>query len=162
MAMPFSRSLRSLADDHPRQLIRAVVGVAVFLILWILWLLLAQLPVYKTSDSVRVEERERQLYAVADFAPAQALGHIQAGQQGWLQVDGFSALQYGKIPVTVTSISAPATDQPVRVELALGAEGAIPLQAGMPGRVEIVIARTTPARLLLRTVGGMVGDGAEE
>jgi hypothetical protein len=162
MAMPFSRSLRSLADDHPRHLTRAVVAIAAFLIAWALWLTLAELPIYKTSSSVRLEERREQIYAVADFPPAAALGHIQAGQQGWLQLDGFPALQYGKIPVTVTSIGAAGADAPVLVELALGAGGAIPLQPGMPGRVEIEIERTTPGQLLLRTVGAMLGDGAQE
>ena len=163
MAMPVSRSLRSLADDHPRRLARGVAAIALFLLLWVAWLVLAELPVYKTSDNVLLQEQQRQLYAVATFEPGQALGRIHEGQTGWLQIAGFSPLQYGKIPVTVRGVAAEAPGGPVRVELTLSPQdlGGIPLQAGMPGRVEIVIERAAPATLLLRTVGGMLG-GAKE
>ncbi len=55
MSITFSRSLRSLQLDSFRRANLAVLAVMALLIAWTLWLLLARVSLYETSDTARLE-----------------------------------------------------------------------------------------------------------
>src|SRR6185295_20247733 len=91
----------------------------------------------------------------ARFAPAAVLGRVQVGDAGALRLDGFPWLQFGAPELTVERIASEARDGGIRVELAFldAARSKIPLEHGLPGSVEIRVGRTSPAELVLGSVG---------
>ena len=101
------------------------------------------------------------LTIVADFSPADVLGRVRPGQNGTLKLDGFPWAEFGSVEARVLRVASEIHDQSVRVELTpLPAAGnSIPLQHGLPGVVEIGIEHTSPAMLVLRTLGQRSLDG---
>jgi multidrug resistance efflux pump len=103
------------------------------------------------------------LRIVAAYRPADALGRVQAGQSARLRLDGFPSTQFGNIGAVVSSSARELRDGRIRVELALtGLPSGVPLQHGLPGRVEIEVERLSPAALVLRAAGLRLGQGATE
>lgn len=97
-------------------------------------------------------------HVIAEFAPADALGHIRPGQAATVRLQGFPWGQYGTVSARVSKIADEIHDGSVRVELSVvSAPPRIPLQHGIPGSVEIAVERTTPAAMLLRAAGAAVG-----
>ena len=99
------------------------------------------------------------LQVVAEFAPSSALGKVHRGQRASLRLDGFPWAQYGTVPARVSNVASDIRDGKVRVELAVNAAGhsRIPYQHGLPGTVEIEVERLSPAALVLRSAGQMLG-----
>lgn len=97
---------------------------------------------------------------VADFAPASAAGRVIRGQSARVRLDGFPSIQYGAISATVTRVSSEVRDGRIRVELAIDPDPppALPLQHGLPGTVEVEVERTSPAALVLRAAGKLLGQ----
>lgn len=95
------------------------------------------------------------LILVAEFDPASALGRIKLAQSAQLRLTGFPWLEYGVVPARVTQVASEVRDGTVRVELALlrDSRPLIPYQHGLPGTVEVQVERTSPAKLLLRSLG---------
>ena len=95
---------------------------------------------------------------VAEFAPERALGRIQPGQQAKLRLSGFSWVQYGSVPATVSRVGKEPQNGTVRVELALDEPDAFPvaLSHGLPGTLEVEVERISPAALVLRAAGNVV------
>jgi membrane fusion protein (multidrug efflux system) len=103
------------------------------------------------------------LRIVASFPPPAAFGRIAPGQSARLRVSGFPWTQFGAVPATVRSVGGEVREGLVRVELALdSARSPIPLQHGLSGDVEIEVERTSPAVLVLRTVGAWLADDADD
>jgi membrane fusion protein (multidrug efflux system) len=63
------------------------------------------------------------------------------------------------VAATVASVADEARDGRLRVELSITPDPASPvlLQHGLPGTVEVEVARVAPATLVLRTVGKRLG-----
>ncbi|HZO53467.1 MAG TPA: HlyD family efflux transporter periplasmic adaptor subunit [Bryobacteraceae bacterium] len=103
------------------------------------------------------------LAVIAQFPPPAALGRVRSGQAARLRLQGFPWMQYGSVHATVTRVAGEVRDNSVRVELAVAgpAPGAIPLQHGLPGSVEVEVERVTPAELLLRSAGRMLASPRE-
>lgn len=120
--------------------------------------------------------------AIADFAPAAALGVIRPGQSAWIHLSGFPWTQYGSISAVVASVASEPTDPAVgaidgsynresqhspdkviRVEFTVDSRSAplIPLQYGLVGTVEVEIDRVAPATLIMRTVGRLLTKPAK-
>ena len=99
-----------------------------------------------------------ELKAIAYFRPSSAIGRIQPGQPARLRLEGFPWTQYGVIKATVTVVSSEPRDGRIRIALALDRDpaSAIPFQHGLPARVEVEVARLSPAALLLRAVGDRI------
>lgn len=95
---------------------------------------------------------------VAEFAPDRALGRIQPGQQAKLRLAGFSWVQYGSVPATVSRVGKEPQNGTVRVELALDEPEAFPvaLSHGLPGTLDVEVERISPAALVLRAAGNIV------
>ncbi len=103
------------------------------------------------------------LVARADFLAADALGRIRPGQDARVSLEGFPWTEFGMVPARVVRVAEEAIGGEVRVELELRPDpaGRIPLQHGMPGRVEVEVGRERPASLVLRAIGGWFERGEE-
>ena len=101
---------------------------------------------------------------VADFPPASAVGRIHRGQSAKIRLDGFPSIQYGALSATVSRVSSELRDGSIRVEMAIAddtPEG-LPLQHGLPGTAEVEVERVSPAALVLRAAGKILGRPTEE
>jgi membrane fusion protein (multidrug efflux system) len=96
----------------------------------------------------------------ARFAPAAVLGRVQVGDVGVLRLAGFPWLEYGAPEVVVERIASEARDGEIQVELAFvdAMRSKIPLEHGLPGSVEIRVGRSSPAELVLASVGKLFGS----
>ncbi len=99
------------------------------------------------------------LEVIAQFEPSAAFGKVRPGQSAIVRLQGFPWAQYGTVPARVARVAGEIRDGKVRVELAVSspARGRIPLQHGLPGSVEVEIERVSPAALILRSAGELVG-----
>lgn len=102
---------------------------------------------------------DRKLQVVAEFDPAAALGKIRPGQNAVVRLQGFPWAQFGTVRAQVSQVAGEIRDGKVRVELAVDTttRSRIPFQHGMPGSVEVEVDRTSPALLLLRSAGRVIG-----
>ncbi|MCI0392669.1 MAG: HlyD family efflux transporter periplasmic adaptor subunit [Acidobacteria bacterium] len=116
--------------------------------------------VVREGDKIGAVIPDGKLRAVATFPPSDSLGRIRAGQQAYLRLDGFPWTEYGKVAAEVTDIASEQRSGKVRVELLVRPESAplIPLQHGLPGALEIEVARVTPAALVLRSLGKLLAQ----
>ena len=97
---------------------------------------------------------------VAHFLPAAAFGKLHPGQRAVLKLNGFPWTQYGTVAATVSRVAGEVRDGEVKVELAVDTAhpSHIPLQHGAPGIIEVSTGRISPAALLLRSAGHLVGS----
>jgi len=95
---------------------------------------------------------------VAEFAPHRALGRIRAGQPSKLRLRGFSWVQYGSVPATVTQVGNEPQNGTVRVELSLDEPDRFPvsLTHGLPGTLQVEVEKISPVALVLRAAGDVV------
>ncbi len=96
---------------------------------------------------------------VADFPPASAVGRIHRGQSAKVRLDGFPSIQYGALAATVSRVSSELRDGSIRVEMAIADDppAGLPLQHGLPGTAEVEVERVSPASLVLRAAGKILG-----
>lgn len=99
------------------------------------------------------------LQIIAEFVPSAALGKVRPGQHALLRLQGFPWAQYGTVSAQVARVAGEIRDGKVRVELTLSSASPsrIPFQHGLPGSVEVEIDRISPAALILRSAGDLVG-----
>lgn len=114
--------------------------------------------VLQSGQKVATILPEGRLTLVADYAPEDAIGRIQPGQTAYLRLSGFPAIRYGTVSAVVARVAHETRQNRVRVELQVDPRStpAIHLEHGMPGTIDIEIERVSPARLLLRTVIGLL------
>jgi membrane fusion protein (multidrug efflux system) len=100
------------------------------------------------------------LQITAEFQPSAALGKLKAGQPAVMRLQGFPWAQYGTVAANVAQVASEIRDGKVRVELAVSGRppSRIPLQHGLPGSVEVAIERISPAALVIRSAGDLVGS----
>jgi membrane fusion protein (multidrug efflux system) len=96
---------------------------------------------------------------VAEFEPAKAVGRIKPGQPARLRLDSYPWAQFGVVEARVSSVGSEMRDGRVRVELAIdpGVPSGIILEHGLPGELEVEVETASPAILVLRSVGKLVG-----
>jgi multidrug resistance efflux pump len=94
------------------------------------------------------------LRVVASFAPS-AFGRVQPGQSARVRLDAFPSTEYGALRATVTNVARELNAGQARVELTVDTTSAprIPLQHGLPGRVDVTVEESSPATLVLRGAG---------
>ncbi|HZJ69292.1 MAG TPA: HlyD family efflux transporter periplasmic adaptor subunit, partial [Planctomycetota bacterium] len=111
--------------------------------------------VVSAGQTVAVVTPETELQLVADFAPANAVGRVRAGQRAHMRVTGFPWTQYGMLAATVAAVSSEVADGRIRVVLQLDdhAAPAIPRRHGLIGEVEIELDEVSPAILIARAAG---------
>lgn len=110
--------------------------------------------VVAVGQTVAVVTPESALELVADFAPANAVGRVHAGQHARMRVSGFPWTQYGMLDATVIAVSSEVADNRIRVRLAVDDQPSpIPRNHGLIGEVEIELEQVSPAVLLARAAG---------
>jgi membrane fusion protein (multidrug efflux system) len=94
------------------------------------------------------------LRIVASFSPT-ALGRVHPGQTARVRLDAFPWVEYGVLHATVAKVATELQEGEARIELIVDAASAtrIPLQHGLPGRVDVTVEEATPATLVLRAAG---------
>jgi membrane fusion protein (multidrug efflux system) len=114
--------------------------------------------VVRAGDKLGAVIPDGQLKAVAEFPPSDSLGRIRKGQPARLRLDGFPWAEYGKVAGEVVNIASEPRSGKVRVELSVRPESAplIPLQHGLPGKLEVEVEHISPAALVLRSVGKLL------
>jgi multidrug resistance efflux pump len=88
-------------------------------------------------------------------SPAASVGRVRPGQPARLRLDGFPWTQYGTLSATVSGVGNEASEETIRVELAVESDpvSRIPLQHGQTGAVEVAVERAASAVLVLRAAG---------
>lgn len=98
------------------------------------------------------------LVVIADFPPPTAMGRIHPGQRARMRLDGFPWVQFGSLEAVVTTVASEARDGGLRVEFSLiGNPPATLAQHGLSGTIEVEVERVTPATLVLRAGGLLLG-----
>lgn len=100
-----------------------------------------------------------QVIIVAQYEPAAAFGRIGQEQKARMRLNGYPWAQYGFVHGEVINVAKEARAGTVRVDLAIvnPKPAAVQLDHGLPGSVEIVVDRVSPAELALRLAGNWVG-----
>lgn len=169
MSNSFPRSMRSLAADGSGRSVAALLLGLLFLCAWSAWFLLARVTLYEVTSAARleavgasrsgVELQDGRAFAIVAYFPIEALGRIRPGQPARLRLHAFPWPQYGSHPLTVGRVESEPHNGRFRVRLALAPpfNTRVPLQRGLPGTVEVEVERLSPATLVLRMAGRMVG-----
>lgn len=113
--------------------------------------------VIREGQKMGVLEVPGRLKVVADLLPESALGRVRPGQRARLRLAGFPWTQYGSVHATVTAVANEVRDGCIRVELNPDSVSSLPLQHGLPGSVEIEVERVSPATLVMRISGKLLG-----
>jgi membrane fusion protein (multidrug efflux system) len=113
--------------------------------------------VLKEGERIATIVSTGDLRIVAQYAPAEALGRVRAGQTGRVRLEGFPWTEYGEVVARVSDVAREVRDGKARVELeVVRAPPRIPLQHGLPATVQVEIEDATPATLVLRAAGRLV------
>lgn len=147
MAVPFSRSLRSMKIDSFRASMIGLILAAVLVVALIAWFFLARITLYEYSTGLTISDEGR-IYAT--FRP-ESMPRVRVGQSGLLRLE--LGEEMGEVTLSVYVIDK----QPDRnqVEL-LVVDGDIPsgLSADeLLGQVEVEAEYISPARLVMRASG---------
>lgn len=159
MAVPFIRTLKSLEAGQGRPFWALATAATVLLGAWCAWFFLARLTVYRTTSRGRIEAHGG-LHIVAEFLASESLGRVQPGQRARIRLDAFPWTQYGAVEGRVLRIAAEPDKGYIRVEIAALESRQIPLEHGMTGAVEAEVEEVSPATLVLRSAGQLLGAPA--
>jgi membrane fusion protein (multidrug efflux system) len=100
------------------------------------------------------------LIVIAEFSPSLTLGRVRPGQKAQLRLDAFPWAQFGSVPATVTRVASEIRNNLVRVELTpdVMPKNGIVMQHGLLGAVEVSVEEASPASLVLRAGGLLLGN----
>lgn len=97
----------------------------------------------------------------ARFLPKDTMGRLNTQQKARLRLDAFPWTQYGSIEAIVSRVGEEIRDGYQQVDLTVVANNPnIPLQHGLTGQVEVAVETTSPATLVLRSVGRLLSRPA--
>jgi hypothetical protein len=143
MAIPFSRSTRSMNHDRFLPNLVGILLICLVLILWMVWFFTGQLAVYTTTINYSIREDGMLL----GIFPAASLAQIAPGQSAELILPPQNGKSSDPIQAEVMNIPASA-GEPVEVYLFSPA-----LPAGTPtGQLKILMGKTTPAQMIWNSI----------
>lgn len=148
MAVPFSRSTRSLSADNHRFALLGLASAMVLVTAWCGWFFFARITLHEISQDARLDNAE----LIVAVYPKSVLGRIVRGQTARFQPDGL-ALKTA-IPAVVSEVTR--TDGDVgHVTLILIHERGLPrsLEPNATGQLSIEVGQISPARLVLQAAG---------
>jgi len=154
MALPFTRSLRSLQTDSDHAA-TVVIGLVVLLLTaWGVWFFGARIAL---TEMGRIVQTSLDGMVWAEF-PAESGARLRPEQPAQIRFHETNGQQSKPVSATVLSVD-PRPDGPLRVTLyaALDAENIRAFTQGRSGDVAIEAERLSPAQLLMR-VSGQTGD----
>jgi hypothetical protein len=162
MSSNFQRVSRSLQRDSSLETNLHLLTGILLLTCWLIWALQARVARYEMSDSAHLEVdpvRPHKLKLIAAFEPYAALTELRKGQAAVLRLKALPGAQYQTVPAHVSRICQEIQGGKVRVELAIDSLASPPsfLQAALPGSVTVDVEHISPAALILRSAGALVG-----
>jgi hypothetical protein len=132
----FTRTLRALDADDFRASKLGLLAAGALLIAWTWWMFSARIPQYESTTNVRIESGQ----VIAYFPPG-ALARVRTDQPATVVLGDSS------FPARVQSV---ASDH---AELVLTPNPQPPIPASAEASAEIEVSATSPASIVLRTVG---------
>jgi membrane fusion protein (multidrug efflux system) len=143
MAIPFSRSMQSLAADRFRYSLLGMLLAAALLSAWTAWFFIARVTLYEVSVGARLEVSEAAHSVEAQVAGRVKATHLVLGQEvqgGDVLVEldvGTQQLQLGEEQARLTAL----TSQPEDLRNELKAEEAAKNEDRQAGRIALDQAR---------------------
>jgi hypothetical protein len=144
MAIPFSRTTRSMNHDSFRPSLIAITIIALLLVVWMTWFFMGRLPIYATSTDFQVQEDG---LLMVNF-PVTSFESIRPGQKGEFIPTVAGAIKQPTVHIQIMDVPA-SSAEPVEVYL----ESANPLAAGQTGSIKVLVGQITPAEMLWRSIG---------
>ncbi len=159
MAHSFQRASQSLRADRGISSTIVLTTALLLLMAWVVWALRATVPRYQASLSActLTPSSPGRLQIQAEFPPA-VLGDIHPGQPALFRPSRDASLPDGALRARVLHVANEIQNAKANVELSL--EAPLPSKAafgGLPGSVDVEVEQVTPAALLMRSAGGLVG-----
>ena len=166
MAVAFARTLRALNADGYRLTLAALAAAMVLLLAWCVWFFVTEITFFETSQDAYVDDEG---FVIAQF-DSEKLKRIQRGQTARFRPEG-QLLETAGVPLQVAAVSRQPQAAEGQVRLlpprprsadtrsadARSADArsvaTARLWPGLTGRVDVVVERATPARLVLRHIG---------
>ena len=143
MAIPFSRSTRSMNHDRFLPNLVGILLICLVLILWMAWFFTGQLAVYATTINYTVREDGMLL---GNFPPA-SLAQISPGQPAELILPPQNGKSSDPIQAEVMNVPT-SPGEPVEIYLFSEA-----LPAGAPsGQLKILMGKITPAQMIWNSI----------
>lgn len=139
MAIPFSRSTRSINHDRYLSNMIGIVSILLLLILWIIWFFTGQLSIFASTVDYQVREDGMIL---GNFSAAN-LPKIKPGQQAELILPFHNGIRTEPIKAEVMNIPG-SIGEPVEIALF----GQVLSVDDEKGQLKIHLGFTTPAKLI--------------
>jgi len=143
MAIPFSRSVRSMNHDRFLPGMIAIILICLVLFFWIAWFFSGQLSMYATT----VDYTTREDGMLLGKFQASALPQIKPGQQAELILPPVDGKASEPIKAEVMNIPASA-GEPVEIYLF---NSDIPAGSAK-GQLKILLGKTSPASLIWQSI----------
>ena len=143
MAIPFSRSTRSMNHDRFQPGIIAILFICLVLVSWITWFFVGELSIYTSSMNYTIREDGMLL---GKF-PAASLPQIAPGQQAELILPAQNGKNTEPIQAEVMNVPANASE-PVEIFLFSSEPG----PTAQKGQLKILLGKTSPANLIWRSI----------
>lgn len=158
MAVPFSRSSRTLTADSFRYTLVALLVAAVLLTGWCVWFFGTTIKFTESSEDLRQGEGGTLIV----WFPKDKLSRIHPGQQARFFPTITTAKQTGGIAAVVAEVDHLATQDKGQVVLVIKADrqSAASLTDEWSGRVEVEVESASPASLVMRS-SGLASGSAE-
>lgn len=144
MAIPFSRSLRSMTHDSYLPGLAGIIGISLILILWIAWFFGGQMSVYETSTDFQLRDDGM---LIVKF-PDSAVGSMQAGQQVEIRITNGDAGSPIELPGELMKLP-PYPGDPVEIYPL----GNFPREGALKGEVKVLVGKVSPAQMVWRSIG---------
>ena len=143
MAIPFSRSTRSMNQDRYLPGVISIILISLVLILWMIWFFAGRLNLYASTTDFSTRE-DGMLLAV--FPPA-ALTQIKPGLQAELILASTDGLASAPIPGEVMNL--PSSQDGV-LEIYLFTSNTLPEK--VEGQLKVKLGQTSPANLVWHSI----------
>lgn len=156
MPYSFQRVSQSLRADHAIRSNIAILTALVLLCVWIVWALRATLPIYRVSDSAQIIALAGNSARVLAQFPNSAVSAFHPGQTALFRTTQPGSLPSATMNAYVTRAGSLPREGKVQVELSVDVPTQRQVSLG-PGSVEVEVERVTPATLLIRSAGALVG-----
>ena len=155
----FPRVNRSLRADHAITSSCVLVAALALLTTWAVWALRATIPQYEVSTSARLLISPSGATQLLAAFPSAVGSELHSGEPAIFRPDVSASMVGRSLRARVSRIDGEVRNGQVQVEFSL--KGAvhpyIERQESLPGSVEVEVQRVTPAALLGRSAGQLVG-----
>jgi len=144
MAIPFSRSIRSMNHDRYLPGLIGIFGIGIILILWIAWFFGGHLSVYETSSDIQTRDDGMLLVKF----PETALQRLAPGQQVELNLTNANPGSPSLVKGEVMNLPANPGD-PVEIFPMDTLQAADPIK----GQMKVLVGSISPALMIWQSIG---------